>query len=74
MGPVFICGYTEGELESGQAKGLVDACLAKYVDDLTTTQHHLLVMKRFNQLSKEIEGLKNDLYSQNNDHFLNGLS
>jgi len=66
-GHVFICGSTFGELESGEAIGKNDAFLAKYIDDLTSTQYHVLTMKRFDDLSKEIVALKKELYSQSND-------
>jgi hypothetical protein len=73
-GHILVSGFTFGELASGQAKGQGDAFLAKYIDDLTTTQHHMLVMKRFDTLSKEIAAIKSELYSQNNDLSLIGLA
>ncbi len=57
-GNVFICGLTYVELETGQGKGRGDIFLAKYVDELTSTQQHQLVSRKLEQLSMEIAELK----------------
>ena len=57
QGNVFISGYTLGVL-GGQSKGSYDAFLARYMDGLSISQHHLILSSRIDKLSSELAELK----------------
>lgn len=58
LGHVVITGQTMGELDLGQAHGGGDAFVAKFIDDLSPTHHHLLIEDQMRQLHQRLVQLE----------------